>query len=109
MPIVYTEVDVSGSSYLGDPNIQSNVVKQTNYTGLWFKKNGSGVWEGYSTQPSGTVVDKNFAALVPSPSGTQVYQPSFGEENVIMYHGTSNPVNTYYHAATSKWKCGLPV
>ncbi len=108
MPIYYTETDIA--SILDDTDLQGNVAKQPSYS-LWSKQNGSGVWEAYTTQPSGTVVEKNFLALFPSsPGELQVVQPCNGEGNVMYYAGTSNPVNLYKNSTTvGKWKCGLPV
>lgn len=102
----YVNIEVSGTSYLGDPNVQSRVVAQTGYTGFWFKI-VSGTWKGFSTQPSGKVSLKDFTALVPSPQANTVYRPTFGGE-LITYDGTANPVNLYYDNSESKWKCGTP-
>lgn len=102
----YAYIDVSGSSYLGDPNVQNKVVSQTGYSGLWFKK-VSGAWFGFSTQPQGTTATKNFAALVPNPLTGTTYVACFGED-AILYNGTNNPIELYYETTESKWKCGRP-
>lgn len=101
----FIQVEVSGTSYLGDPVVQNKVVKQTGYTGLFFKK-PTGTWAGYTTAPTGKQAEKNFTALVPSPVTGTTYQPTFGGE-LICYSGTANPVNLYFDITESKWKCGL--
>lgn len=105
MPIFYTEVDIS--SILSGADVQGKVIKQTGYTGIWAKQNGSGVWQKYNTQPSGTVIEKNLLALFPAnPGALQVCQPCNGEGVVILDAGDGSSTNTYKKSGT--WHCGLP-
>lgn len=104
MPLLFTEVDVS--SILSQSAVNGKVVKQSNYTGLWFKKSGAN-WLAYTTQPNGTVVERDFTALVPSPATDVVYNPSYGAENTIRW-STGGNAEFYWDSATSKFKCGRP-
>lgn len=107
MPLTFTEVDVSGASYLGDSAVQNRVVYQTGYTGLWLKK-VSNVWVAYTAQPSGKLAAKDFVPLVdtPYPADT-VYNPCMGT-TPIQYSGTSDNVELYFDTTDSKFKCGRP-
>jgi len=106
MPLTFTEIDVSGSSYLGDTAVQTKVVYQTGYAGLYFKKVG-GVWQAFTTQPSGKLSAKDFTPLVPSPDPNTVYNPTFGTAT-ICYGETTDPVELYFDTTDSKFKCGRP-
>lgn len=104
MPLAQ-EIDVS--SILSPYNGTGKVIKQTGYTGVWWKQSGS-TWEGYSTQPSGTVQEVNFTSLVPSPVSGVIYNMNYGAETPIYYHGTANICTFHWTSTDSKWKCGTP-
>ena len=106
MPLTFTEIDVSGSSYLGDSAVQTKVVYQTGYTGLYFKKVNN-VWQAFTVQPSGKLAAKDFTPLVPSPDPNTVYNPTFGA-TTICYGETTDPVELYFDTTDSKFKCGRP-
>ena len=102
MPIIGIEIPVDS---ILDSSVSTKVVKQSGYTGIFFKQ-VNGIWVVYYSQPSGKVVERDFTTLVPSPSPTVFYNPTVDDNALLDSNGII--VDLYYDDQDSKFKCGRP-